>query len=359
MRENVSVSWFMTMPRRFSGTFSPASSDVQISAFASCMLRCFRRVQTDRDIAKWQKNIAESEATLRESQLIAGVGEYVLDIPAKLWKSSEMLDQLFGIDDTYEHTVQGWEALVHPDDRTMMVDYLQNEVIVQGREFDKQFRIIRHNDQAERRVHALGRLEFDAFGHPLKLHGTLQDITEQKRAEEVVAESRNLLQTIIDAAPVRIFWKDQGLHYLGCNPSCASDAGAGAAVVVGALCQTLASSAGRWVLAPHDEAAAEQAWSSRDLLVGEAAAPQWGFQRGAVNHVIDRIFITAGCRWIIDYKTVHVPGEAATEPFLQARAEEYRGQLERYAKLFAGSDLPLRMAVFFPLQGILVELPHA
>ena len=86
----------------------------------------------------------------------------------------------------------------------------------------------------------------------------------------------------------------------------ARDARAGAAVVAGALCQTLASSAGRWVLAPHDEAAAEQAWSSRDLLVGEAAAPQWGFQRGAVNHVIDRIFITAGCRWIIDYKTVHV-----------------------------------------------------
>ena len=120
-----------------------------------------------------------------------------------------------------------------------------------------------------------------------------------------------------------------------------------------------ASSAGRWVLAPHDEAAAEQEWSSRDLLPGAAAAHQRGFERGAVNHVIDRIFIAAGCRWIIDYKTVHVPGEAVAEPFLQARAEEYRGQLERYAKLFAGSDLPLRMAVFFPLQGILVELPHA
>ena len=130
-------------------------------------------------------------------------------------------------------------------------------------------------------------------------------------------------------------------------------------MVVGALCQTLASSAGRWVLAPHDEAAAEQEWSSRDLLPGAAAAHQRGFERGAVNHVIDRIFIAAGCRWIIDYKTVHVPGEAVAEPFLQARAEEYRGQLERYAKLFAGSDLPLRMAVFFPLQGILVELPHA
>jgi hypothetical protein len=42
---------------------------------------------------------------------------------------------------------------------------------------------------------------------------------------------------------------------------------------------------------------------------------------------------------------------------LAARAETYRLQLERYAGLFAGDPLPLRLAIFFPLQGILIELP--
>jgi diguanylate cyclase (GGDEF)-like protein/PAS domain S-box-containing protein len=40
-----------------------------------------------------------------------------------------------------------------------------------------------------------------------------------------VAESRNLLQRIIDTAPIRVFWKDRDLRYLGCNPAFARDAG--------------------------------------------------------------------------------------------------------------------------------------
>jgi PAS domain S-box-containing protein len=45
------------------------------------------------------------------------------------------------------------------------------------------------------------------------------------RQREALKESRKLLQTIVDAAPMRIFWKDQELRYLGCNQPFASDAG--------------------------------------------------------------------------------------------------------------------------------------
>ena len=38
-------------------------------------------------------------------------------------------------------------------------------------------------------------------------------------------ESTRLLQTIIDTAPIRVFWKDRELRYLGCNPLFARDAG--------------------------------------------------------------------------------------------------------------------------------------
>ena len=120
----------------------------------------------------------------------------------------------------------------------------------------------------------------------------------------------------------------------------AAEAESGADEALAALSRTLESATGRWLLATHPEAAAEQAWSSRD---GNAT----------VNHVIDRTFVADGARWIIDYKTARLPdGELA------ARAETYRPQLERYAGLFAGDPLPIRMAIFFPLQGILVELPR-
>ena len=127
----------------------------------------------------------------------------------------------------------------------------------------------------------------------------------------------------------------------------AAEAAEGAGTAVSALCRTLESAAGRWVLARHDAAAAEQAWTSRDERDGEAVA---------VNHVIDRIFVADGCRWIVDYKTVRVPAGSG-EDFLRERAAEYRPQLARYASLFAADATPTRLAIFFPLQGTLVELP--
>jgi PAS domain S-box-containing protein len=53
----------------------------------------------------------------------------------------------------------------------------------------------------------------------------LQDISDRKRAEEIITNSNHLLQTIINTAPMRIFWKDTELRYLGCNSIFAKDAG--------------------------------------------------------------------------------------------------------------------------------------
>ncbi len=52
-----------------------------------------------------------------------------------------------------------------------------------------------------------------------------QDITERKRAEEKLAESRNLLQLVLDTIPVRVFWKDCQLRILGANTLFAHDMG--------------------------------------------------------------------------------------------------------------------------------------
>ncbi|BAN35709.1 hypothetical protein SCD_n01898 [Sulfuricella denitrificans skB26] len=130
-----------------------------------------------------EKMLRKSEESLKESQSIAGLGSYVLDIPTGRWKSSDVLDQLLGIDEAYERSLQGWVALTLPDDRSMIEDYFSNEGIGQDKELDKEYRILRHNDHTERWVHGLGKLEFDAQGNPVKMHGTIQDITERKQGE--------------------------------------------------------------------------------------------------------------------------------------------------------------------------------
>jgi len=49
--------------------------------------------------------------------------------------------------------------------------------------------------------------------------------TQRRHAERSLADSHHLLKMIIDTAPMRIFWKDKELRYLGCNPAFAKDAG--------------------------------------------------------------------------------------------------------------------------------------
>ncbi len=141
-------------------------------------------VQDISERVKAEVALRESAQSLRESQIIAGIGSYVLDIRSGMWTSSEVLDHLFGIDAEYVRSVDGWETLIHPDDRQMMAEYFRNEVVGQRKTFDKEYRCVRNNDKAVRWVHGLGKLESDTQGNLVKMHGIVQDITERRKAED-------------------------------------------------------------------------------------------------------------------------------------------------------------------------------
>ena len=65
----------------------------------------------------------------------------------------------------------------------------------------------------------------DHDGEVVGVLGIAHDISARRRAEEALAESRTLLQAVVDTVPMRVFWKDRNLRYLGCNPAFARDAG--------------------------------------------------------------------------------------------------------------------------------------
>jgi len=103
------------------------------------------------------------------------------------------------------------------------------------------------------------------------------------------------------------------------------------------LATTLASDDGRWVLGPHADAATELAL----VKVSDGGTP---------TSIVDRTFVEAGARWIVDYKTAKPAGDPA------AHAEHYRDQLERYADLFRPDGLPVRAAIFYAALGRLVAV---
>jgi len=125
-----------------------------------------------------------SEYWLKESQRVSRVGSYVTDIPTGKWTSTEVLDEIFGIDANYSRTVGGWAQLVHPDDRQRMTAYFANLLQQKGAFFDREYRIVRKNDGQIRWVLGRGAIFLDKDQSPVMMAGTIQDITERKQSEE-------------------------------------------------------------------------------------------------------------------------------------------------------------------------------
>src|SRR5664279_4005446 len=57
----------------------------------------------------------------------------------------------------------------------------------------------------------------DEKGQIIRYEGTVRDITDQKRAEDAIAEGRRLLQQVIDTVPAVINVKDKRLRYVLMN----------------------------------------------------------------------------------------------------------------------------------------------
>ncbi len=134
--------------------------------------------------------LRKSEARLNESQKVAHLGHYELDIASGIWTNSSELDKIFGIDAGFTRDIQGWQQIIHPDDREEMAAYLTRHILTDRLPFNKEYRICRISDQSVRWVHGLGDLGSDADNNLVNMFGTIQDITDRKLADE----NRNKLE---------------------------------------------------------------------------------------------------------------------------------------------------------------------
>ncbi|MGE5426415.1 MAG: PAS domain-containing sensor histidine kinase [Methylococcaceae bacterium] len=152
-----------------------------------------------------EETMRESEIFIKQSQRAANIGSYRLDIASGWWKSSEVLDQIFGITEKHEKTICEWVDIVHPEDREMMDRYFKEDIIVKQNPFNKDYRIVRKSDGQVRWVHGLGELEVDENGIVYSMIGTVQDITERKQAEEAIQQAHDQLKSLHDNLDEAIF----------------------------------------------------------------------------------------------------------------------------------------------------------
>jgi PAS domain S-box-containing protein len=136
------------------------------------------------ELEKAYNLLKESENDLAEAQKMAHIGNWNRDLLTNELHWSDEVYRIYGCEPhDFKVTHDVFLSYVHPDDRDHLNDAIKKAL--NGKSFGIDYRIILA-DRAERIVHAKGEAIFDEKGTPVRLTGTVQDITERKQAEEIL-----------------------------------------------------------------------------------------------------------------------------------------------------------------------------
>ena len=142
-----------------------------------------------------EQALRESQAMLAKAQEIAHMGSWEWDLATNRVVWSDELLRIFGIDPkefggSLEYVLM--HTGVHPDDRARLRAATERALATKVPQ-PLEYRIVRP-DGAERTVWADGEFLFDAKGNAVRMVGTIQDITDQKRVEEALRKAHDEME---------------------------------------------------------------------------------------------------------------------------------------------------------------------
>jgi PAS domain S-box-containing protein len=142
--------------------------------------------RANRQLQATNVRLEESRASLAEAQSIAHIGSYASELATGRTSWSDELYSIFGADpETFVVDTESYYTHVHPDDRPG-VEEIVADAIAERRPYAFDHRVTRL-DGEQRILHARGKVETDESGQPVRLVGTLQDVTAAREAERRVA----------------------------------------------------------------------------------------------------------------------------------------------------------------------------
>lgn len=145
-----------------------------------------------------EAQLVERERMLSTAQRIAHLGSWERNYKAQtLWWSEELYAILGHTPDYQPSTHGSYVDVAHPDDRERVAEALAS-ALEQGRIVALEHRIKRFDGQS-RWVYCRMEPERDEAGQPIRLFGTVLDITERKQSEEAIRFQAHLLDTVEQA----------------------------------------------------------------------------------------------------------------------------------------------------------------
>ena len=125
-----------------------------------------------------EADMRRSEERLREAQQIARLGSFDWDVPADRFEVSDELLRILGTTRSrFDGTVDAFRAFVPVEDRINFDPYAHDP----DAPLDLDFRVVTPEGEV-RMVHLRGELTAQRHGMPIRVAGTIQDVTEQQAA---------------------------------------------------------------------------------------------------------------------------------------------------------------------------------
>ena len=153
--------------------------------------------------------LREKEFLLSESQRIARIGSWSYDPVTRRVVWTTQTYRIFGVSpDSFVPSIEALLSLIHPDDRPAMQQWLR---ACQAGEKPRhlEFRIILP-DGSVRIISSRGDLEYKAGKTQCFIIGTVQDITERKKAEETIRYQT--YHDLLTGLPNRLLFAEQLDH---------------------------------------------------------------------------------------------------------------------------------------------------
>ena len=138
---------------------------------------------------------------LDSAQKAASAGYFAYDAEHQKFFMSSMAHAIFGLPPQEYMTLQQWMDMVHPEDCAHVLQ-VHAEAIAAHTPLGTQYRIVRASDGAQRWLQVWGEYGDGTDTDPLRMTGTVQDITERKQAEQQLARYRDALEERVRLDPM-------------------------------------------------------------------------------------------------------------------------------------------------------------
>jgi PAS domain S-box-containing protein len=153
--------------------------------------------------------LKQSEERLQRAIDAGNVGTWEWDILTNRFAWSKGAEKIFGIEPgSFSGTYEAYRALVHPDDLESLNRTVKRAMEQEG-PFTVEYRIARPDGES-RWLLGRGQSDRGPDGRIVRIHGTVLDITQRKRAEEAIHESEERFRRLSEGPLEGVVLSEKG-----------------------------------------------------------------------------------------------------------------------------------------------------